>query len=249
MYTNYAPASKAVYDRTGQFPLLTKRAGRRFYLRAATEDLLGDRLGGREVLRLGDKTLNLLRERNLRKFQPVDARQCKVERLADLDPELEHLIANRQDHSLFRRTPEVFQWILRQPWLTEEKNTPLNYSFSCQAERFENILLKFTLPGHECGLLWLLIHNRALTAPYVFAESKRIYPFMARTLIHQMIEENCAYTTVRHPLLSEQLMTHKNRFLALRHMPQQLFAHQSILKEVPENLEIQDGDGDVVFTG
>ena len=249
IYTNYAPASKAVYDRTGQFPLLVKRDGRRFYLRAATEDLLGERVGARELLRLGDKTVNQLREHRLQKFKPVVNLQCKVERVSAFDQGMEVLILRVQEASLFRRTPEVFNWVLQHPWLTEENSAPLNYHFSFQASRFENILFKFTLPDLSIGFLWLVRHNQSMSAPYVFSESDQIYPFMARTLIHQMISSDCAHTTIRNPHLTKALMAFKNSFLFIRPMPQLVFAHRKMTDQIPGNMEIQDGDGDVVFTG
>lgn len=249
IYTNYAPASKAVYDQTGQFPLLLKRDGLRFYLRAATEDLLGERLGARELLRLGDKTVNLLREQKLQRFHPVDEQECKVERVSTLTPDLTALIHRVQATSLFRRTPEVFNWVQENPWLTEAYGASLNYHFSYHAHRFENILFKFTLPDLSMGLLWLVIHNRSMSAPYVFCESDKIYPFMARTLTHQMIRSNCAQTTIRNPHLSKALMAFKSSFLLDRPMPQMVFAHRTMKDQIPDNMEIQDGDGDVVFTG
>ncbi len=249
MYTNYAPESKAVYDQTGQFPLLVKRDGLRFYLRAATEDLLGERLGARELLRLGDLSVNKLREHGLGRFKAVAYRECKVERVSALNQDLEELIVRVQKSSLFQRTPEIFNWVLQHPWLTEENRTSLNYHFSYQATRFENMLFKFTLPDQSIGLLWLVIHNRSMSAPYVFCESDQIYPFMARTLTHQMISSDCAHTTIRNPKLTKALMAFKNRFLYIRPMPQLVFAHRTMTDQLSANMEIQDGDGDVVFTG
>ncbi len=249
MYTNYAPASKAVYDQTGQFPLLVKRDGRRFYLRAAAEDLLGERLGARELLRLGDRSVNKLREHGLGRFKAVAYRECKVERVSALNQVLEELIVRVQESSLFRRTAEEFNWVLQHPWLTEVYRASLNYHFSYQANRFENMLFKFTLPDQSIGLLWLVIHNRYMSAPYIFCESDQIYPFMARTLTHQMISSDCAYTTIRNPKLTKALMAFKNSFLYIRPMPQLVFAHRTKTDQIAGNMEIQDGDGDVVFTG
>jgi hypothetical protein len=238
-----------VYDQTGQFSLLVKRAGRRFYLRAAAEDLLGERLGARELLRLGDLSVNKLRERGLGRFKAVESQECKVERVSALNHVLEELIVRVQESSLFRRTAEEFNWVLQYPWLTEENKASLNYQFSYQANRFENMLFKFTLPDQSIGLLWLLIHNRSMSAPYVFCENDQIYPFMARILTHQMIGSDCAYTTIRNPKLTKALMAFKNRFLYIRPMPQLVFAHRTKTDQIPGNMEIQDGDGDVVFTG
>ncbi len=249
MYTNYAPASKAVYDQTGQFPLLVKRDGLRFYLRAAAEDLLGERLGARQLLRLGDLSVNKLREHGLGRFKAVENRECKVERVSALNQVLEELIIRVQKSSLFQRTADEFNWALQHPWLTEDYGASLNYHFSYQATRFENMLFKFTLPDQSIGLLWLVIHNRSMSAPYVFCESDQIYPFMARTLTHQMISSDCAHTTIRNPKLTKALMAFKNRFLYIRPMPQLVFAHRTITDQIPGDMKIQDGDGDVVFTG
>lgn len=249
MYTNYAPASKAVYDRTGNFPLLLERRGKRFYLRAAAEELLGDRLGGRGILRIGDQTINRLREKKLQGFEKVDGDLCRAEKVTSLKGEWKDLILRLQKGSLFQRDVDVFNWILAYPWVTEAKSDPLNYHFSYQSQRFENSLLSFTLPDRSKGLLWMILHNQALSVPYVFAESDLLYSFMARTLIHYMISRNCAYTTIRHPALAAQLTTHKKLFISIRDMPQLIFAHKALDKQIPGEREIQDGDGDVVFTG
>lgn len=248
MYTNYAPASKAVYDRTGHFPLLLEKNGKRFYLRAAAEELLGDRLGGQELLRFGDHAVNMLLERKLRKFESKNENLCRIERVTILDQGIREMIKRRQEQSLFRRDGDVFNWILDFPWVREEKKDTQDYHFSYKSDRFENLLLVFTLPDGSKGLLWLLLHNQALSVPYLFAESDLLYPVMARSLIQTMIAKNSAYTTIRHPLLAGHLSAHKNLFLSIRNMPQLIFAHKKIIQQVPRDMEIQDGDGDVVFT-
>ncbi|MEN8230133.1 MAG: GNAT family N-acetyltransferase [Bacteroidota bacterium] len=250
MYTNYAPASKALYDRTGQFPVLAQKDGKRFYLRSASKELLGNRLGSRELLKKGDQMVNRIREGKLQKFQPVDPSICRIERITTLDQEVVHLIRQSQGSSLFRRDDGIFSWILDHPWVTRQDVDTLNYQFTYKADKFENLLLKFILPGNKgLGLLWLVIHNQKLSAPYLFIDNEDIYPLMARTLIHTMITHGSAYSTIHHPELLDHLVQHKKWFLSLRNMPQLLFAHKKIIDLVPDNPEIHDGDGDVVFTG
>lgn len=249
MYTNYAPASKAVYDHSGRFPLFTERKGKRYYLRAAAEELLGDRLGGRGLLRFGDQVINRIRERKLHQFEEVNPELCQIEKVTRLDANWQELINRLQRESLFGRDAEVFDWILTYPWLTTSKVVPLNYHFSYQAGQFENILLSFTLPDRSKGLLWLLVHNQVLSVPYVFAESEQCFSHMARTLVQYMISRNCAYTTIRHAFLVKEMASFKQLFLSIRDMPQLIFAHRNIEGQVAREREIQDGDGDVVFTG
>jgi GNAT superfamily N-acetyltransferase len=250
MYTNYAPVSKAVYDRSGQFRVLVQRPGKRLYLRAASGDLLGKRVGSRKVLATGDQLINRLRERMLQKYQPVQPSQCRVERIESFDRQVTELINQSKEQSLFRRDSGIFSWILDNPWVTESEVEPLDYQFSYKADRYENLLWKFTLPGDKgLGLLWVVIHNRKMSAPYLFLNKEEIYPLMARTLIHTMIKHGCAYSTIRNTRLAESLKQHRRQFLSIRNMPQIYFSHKTIVDQVPMNMEIQDGDGDVVFTG
>ncbi len=250
MYTNYSPASKAVYDRTGQFPLLVQRPGKRFYLRSASNELLGDRLGSRKLLRTGDQLVNKLREGKLRKFQGTDIAQCDIEKINSFNTEVIQLIHQSQAFSFFHRDEGIFSWILDYPWVTDQKVDPLKYEFTYSANRFENLLLKFTLPTNTgTGFLWLVIHNHKLSAPYVFTNNKMIFSFMARTLLYTMITQGCSYSTIRHPELTEHLLNYKKWFLSIREMPQKIFAHKKIVNLVSGHRIIQDGDGDVVFTG
>lgn len=250
MYTNYAPDSKAVYDQTGAFPLLVRRNGKRFHLRSASGELLGSRLGGKGLMQAGDRLLNHIREGKLRKFDPVDPSRCRMERITSFDPEVSHLIAHSLENSLFRRDAGIFSWILDHPWVTGPGAEPLNYHFSYRARKFENILWKCSLPGERgLGLLWLVVHDRKLSAPYLFSSGPELYPMLARQLIHTMITTGCAYATIRHTELLPRLMEHKAWFLAIRPMPQLLFSHQELAGLVPAGRGIQDGDGDVVFTG
>jgi hypothetical protein len=250
MYTNYAPVSKAVYDRTGQFKMLIQKPGKRFYLRAASRELLGKRVGGRKVLGAGDQLVNRFREGMLQKYQPVQSSQCRVERIKSFDLQVTELINQSNEQSLFRRDSRDFSWILDHPWVTDGEAEPLNYQFSYKADRYENLLLKFTLPeGKGLGLLWLVIHNRKMSAPYLFVNSAEIYPLMARTLIHTMITYGSAYSTIRNTKLVFSLLQQRKQFLSIRNMPQLYFSHKKVADQVPESMEIQDGDGDVIFTG
>lgn len=250
MYTNYAPSSKALYDQTGQFPLMTSRPGKRFYLRSASKELLGDRLGNKALLKTGDQLVNKLREGKLQKFQGTDISLCNIEKINSFDTEITKLIHQSLTFSFFQRDEGIFSWILDYPWVTDQKVDPLKYEFTYGAIRFENLLLKFTLPDTTgIGLLWLVIHNQKLSAPYVFTNNKMIFSFMARTLLHTMITQGCSYSTIRHPALTEHLLNHKKWFLSIREMPQKIFAHKKIVNQVSGHRIIQDGDGDVVFTG
>ena len=98
-------------------------------------------------------------------------------------------------------------------------------------------------------MLWLIIHNNTLSAPYLFSENDSTYSAMAETIAKTMIQSRSTHATFRHPKLINELASFPKLFLHVRKMPQLIFAHKSVADLIPEQLSIQDGDGDVVFTG
>jgi hypothetical protein len=260
MYTNYAPESKAVYDRTGKFSIIAQREGKRFYLRSSSRELLGNRLGAENLLQLGDHLINKLRESRLQKFKAVEDGDYRLEKMDFTDALTDQttgslfktLVDPLQKQSLFGRDGGVFNWILNYPWVTAQKVDPLDYHFTYGAEKFKNMIWRISHKNKKeaaTGFLWLVLINKQLSVPYAIANQPEIYPLMARTIIHTMVRHNAAYLTIRHPDLLPGLKAFRNWFLTSRKMPQLLFAHEKIASEIPSGLLIHDGDGDVVFTG
>ena len=250
MYTNYAPESKALYDHTGRFKIIANREGLRFYLRSATEDLLGKRLGSRQLFGFSDRLINQLRERNLEKFKFPLKIQCNVKPIDGFVAQLSELVSKLQQDALFRRDREIFEWALEYPWVTEFECDPLNYHFSYTGNRFENIIYQTVHPDKDSqGILWLLLHNNVLSVPYLFAGDEDLHTCMAETIVRTMIDFGCTHTTIRNPELLEKVMAYKKIFLSVRKMPQLIFAHENLADLIPENPLIHDGDGDVMFTG
>lgn len=251
MYTNYAPESKALYDHTGRFRAIARREGKRFYLRSAAKELLGNRFGSQQLLHTADLLINNLREPGMKRRQlPKQKVQCLVEPVRKFDEHLAGLVKRLSEPSLFRRDSEIFKWALENPWVSRSEDNPLHYHFSYRANRFENKIYHFILPeGKGQGILWLLLHNNVLSVPYLFAESDAIYPCMAETTVRTMIDNGCTHTTIRTPELIEKLLDYRKIFLSVRKMPQLIFAHDNLVNLLPEQPLIQDGDGDVMFTG
>jgi len=250
MYTNYAPDSKALYDHTGRFKIIANREGLRFYLRSASEDLVGKRMGFRQFFGFSDRLINRLRERRIEKFKFPQGEQCNVKPVNGFVAQLSELVSRIQKDALFRRDREIFEWALEYPWVSEQACDPINYHFSYRANRFENIIYQTTHTDlNSQGILWLLLHNNVLSVPYLFAGDKVHHNCMAETIVRTMIACGCTHMTIRNPELIESLLAYKKIFLSVRKMPQLIFAHHSLIKLIPEQALIHDGDGDVMFTG
>lgn len=249
MYTNYAPDSKALYDHTGHFKEIARRDGKRFYLRSNAEELLENRVKSGGLLRMGDHIINQLRERSL-KSRKIPEFDFIAEEDFQEPTDIKGLISQKQQKNLFRRDADVFSWALAFPWVSQGEMSPLNYHFSYRADNFKNNLYKYShSESGNRGMLWLIHHNRALSAPYVFAEDEKLLASMAASLIRNMISLGCTHTTIRHAGLLSQMENYKKLFLHSKPMPQYIFAHQNLADSIPKGATIQDGDGDVMFTG
>ncbi len=250
MYTNYAPDSKALYDQTGRFRVIANREGKRFYLRSATEELLGKRLGSSKLLRTADQLINQLRELSLGRFKFQNQVPCHMEPIKGFDAKLWEMVDTLQQQSLFRRDREIFRWALENPWITQQESDPLHYHFSYRANRFENIIYHFNHPnGGSHGILWMLLHNNVLSVPYLFTENEKLHTCMTETIVRTMIDYGCTHTTIRNPELLQNMVTFNKIFLSVRKMPQLIFAHDNLASLLPDHPVIHDGDGDVMFTG
>jgi len=250
MYTNYAPVSKAVYDKTGRFKLLFRREGTRFYLRSAAGELLGKRLSVPAILNLTDSLINKISEKRLQRFQASVQKQYPVEQIDNFDQELITLFTQIQKDSLFRRDSTIFRWIIDHPWVASKPTEQVPYHFSYKTGYFENRLMKYVDSDKDItGFAWLLLHNRKMSVPYLFSGDDSFYNLVARDVLLSMIQHGSAYITIRHPSFLVAMQKLRKWFLSARDMPQLIFVHKKIAGLVPDSGTIHDGDGDVVFTG
>ena len=250
MYTNYAPDSKALYDHTGRFRLIARREGMRYYLRSNTEELLANRIKAGALLKMGDRVINQLREKQLTSFRFQESSSISLERIKEPAQDMEAIISLIQQDSLFRRDMNIFSWALGNPWVTDQDIPHINYHFSYRSDKFENIFFRFQNEENGArGMLWLIHHNRAISVPYLFTEDDQLMDAMASILTRTMIELGCTHTTTRHPGLNTRLEAFSRLFLSSKQMPQLVFAHNNLSDSIPPRAFIHDGDGDVMFTG
>lgn len=249
MYTNYAPESKAVYDKLNAFDLFRERPGRRYYLRSSLRVLLGGRIKSTGLLEFGDKLINSIHDPGLRVDQFRIPEGITAEQKEVLDPGLKEFISGQAAASLFRRGPEEFRWIREWPWVSEKPLISLEgtYQFSREVEKFRSKI--FELKSNKgTAFLWITIINSKAAVPYFFTDDPLLTIAARQLVLKEMISEACSYLTIRHPELGPVMGTRKNPFLFSRSMPQRYFCHKSLKNSIHEELQIHDGDGDCIFS-
>ncbi|MFC2112039.1 GNAT family N-acetyltransferase [Bacteroidota bacterium] len=265
MYTNYAPESKAVYDKSNRFELYKERPGIRYYQRSSFSRLLGNRSivyqRSRPLLSLADGVLNT--------FQDIRIR-IKKETLADLKIEEsnspDYIAVDFMEKSMAAgfsiRTQEDFDWITSYPWVIESPNADKSYFFSSVSPRFRNICIKIrNSEGDMTGFLWMVINGVKMTIPYIalnqLSEMKKVSSIEAETR-----EANEAFSRILNYYLQSNRIFYMTSYqshvinnfqpgplLGTRKMTQNYFATRDLLKQLPDpqSIQFQDGDGDVVF--
>ena len=250
MFTNFAPESKAVYDKSGHFEIYRERSGSRYHLRSSSASLLGGRSTvyrrSRLLLSMADGILNAVQDARTR---------LNREKLEDLDYEeqetidLESLafIESNGDTGFCARTHEDFNWISSYPWVKSGREKDSRYFFSSVSARFRNICIRTRDSGGEMnGFMWMVLNGEKMTLPYLSYRNGAL-PGLTRLLNHCLQEYRVSYLTTYHSPVMENFRPLP--LLARRKMTQKYIATRDLKKQLPDPAAIrfQDGDGDVVF--
>ena len=258
MYTNYAPESKAVYDKSSRFELYNERPGIRYYQRSSSAGLLGDRRTvyrrSRMLLSMADGMLNTVQSIRIR-MKRKDINDLDIEELPEIDLEALDIMEKNDGTGFCRRSMEDFNWITSYPWVKSGPQKDSRYFFSSVARNFKNICLKIRNPGGDLhGFLWMVLNGSQMTIPYaVFNpeafsdESSELSSFISRVLNHYIQTNRVSYLTAYQSTITENFRP--GPILGSRKMIQNYFATRDLIRQLPDPMSIpfQDGDGDVVF--
>jgi hypothetical protein len=249
MYTNYAPASKAVYDKSGQFQEIIVRAGNRYYLRSSLSTLFKERYKVPGLLELTDSIINSIHDRRLKSSSYSFEKDILISEIDSVDTELASLIESESKKSLFCRGIKEFDWIRKNPWIRSEDidDNLGDYQFSWKKSRFANKWIKIE-SSEGLAFLWITIVEEKFAVPYFYYNHQSLLNIAKKLIINEMAREKCSFFSSRHPELLVELNSSKRPFIISKSMPQRYFAHKALIDLFPSILTIHDGDGDCVFT-
>ncbi len=250
MFTNYAPESKAVYDKSTRFELYRERPGMRYYIRSSSAVLMGNRRTiyrrSRPLLSLADGILNTVQDvRTALKREDVGGLNIGEKEAVDL--QAVDFMERMQGTGFCARTHEDFDWITGFPWVKAGPARDDRYFFSSVSRRFRNICLTLRDAGGDIyAFLWLVLNGEKMTLPYaVLAPGTE--PDASRILNHYLQSNRVSYLTTYHSRITS--FFHPSPMLGARKMSQNYFATRELLRQFPDpgSVPFQDGDGDVVF--
>jgi len=243
MYSNYAPESHALYQKSGKFHLISHREGYGFYLYAKPSRLYRQRVKKPWwfFLHFGDMAFALVAAAK-RLVYSAPSLRLQVDIKSKPDEEFYRLFADR--HMLgFERGKNELEWIINHPWISHSKQNQAYY-FSHRAKQFFYRFLVLKDKGEACGLAMLQYRDGRLQVPY-FQVSKGGHEELAAWLIRYCRKKHVQYMIIYDPVLSEALAMHGKQFVYHKSKAQNIYASWQPSGYSPL---AYDGDGDYVFS-
>ena len=258
MYTNYAPESKAVYEKSGKFLKYLEIQGIRAHLRNSFGILLPPKhIFFRKIkplLFLSDFMFNFVHDLRIIAQQPFHPLQeSQLEFVDQIDNDIVQLISKSNDSEPTRRSKEELEWIIKYPWIIEhdgKNKIKGRYFFSSVARNYSNIALKvFDKRNIMIAFIMMIIIGEKLTIPYCYCLEEH-YGRLADIIFSLMLKKRINYVTVFHSRLAQQLLKKRYGFVFKKKMVRIYFSTTELFKILPEaeKISFQDGDGDVAFT-
>lgn len=249
MYSNYAEASKAVYDRTNKFKKLTTLYGYRYYYRSCLAQLLPAKSTFFKlvtpVLKLVDFIFNLFVKQKKR-ISPI---QYSVNKIINWNRSHEEFLTIFKQNELFKRNKETYSWIINFPWLkssTKTKEESKKYSFSLYAKQFNSNFYELKIDQKIIGIVHLSIRNKHLKLSYIYFVPKHL-DTLVDFIKTKIVSHKINFATIYHKELNDKLVQ-QNNYLKKRVFKQHFFATKKVLNCFNVIKSVQTGDGDSVFT-
>ncbi|MGC9330351.1 MAG: GNAT family N-acetyltransferase [Bacteroidales bacterium] len=243
MYTNYAPESHALYQKTGEFTLYSHKEGNGFYLYAKTHELLRHRVAPllMPLLHIADVFVWIVAALRSLLLSPGKNR-WSIEEKNSPDSEFLHMFDARRK-VCFERGANDLEWILKYPWV-KEKRQKQAYFFSHRAKRFYYRFIALKDEGNTTGFAMLQYRDGYLKVPYFQLDSDG-HTELAIYLVKFCKKHKIKLMTIFDPVLSEAVSMVRHPFLYKKQKSQNVYA---AWKPSCRHPLVSDGDGDYVFT-
>lgn len=255
MYTNYAPNSKALYDKTGEFELFTEKQGIRLYFKAEFEQLLVPRHKFfrliSPLLKIVDISFNIV-------LHPINHIKSKSHSkyLSNYEiftkPNVEILaFLQAENKSVFKRGTKEFRWIFEYPWVTTSTAVHKSYPFTWHANSFIYYFIVGKNNQNEiCDMAVIKLKDKVTSIPFVHKNNTNSN-YLYKAILGLCYKQNTSILTAYNEDIMEYLQKQKMVSFLKKAMCQKYF----ILNKFKETLAyknseiiVNDGDGDCIFT-
>ena len=258
MFANYAPESKAVYDKSGEFIKYASIDGVRVYLRFLFSEVLPPKSKLfrklKPVLKLSDYILNGIADVRLkREVSSLTQDLIRIKEVNTLDEETLEFIISKSENDFTSQKIKEIEWLRYYPWILEKEKlavTDKRYFFSSSSPRYKNIQLKvYCSDNRLVAYLMIIVIGNKLTLPYCYYSGDS-YKLIPDIVFKKMIEYKLSYATIYHPEVVKEILKQKKGYLYKKTIPRHYYCSVGLLNNLPdaETIKWQDGEGDAAFT-
>jgi GNAT superfamily N-acetyltransferase len=252
--TEYAAASRPIYERLGRFDFWAGEGGMRGYLRPNLADLLPPRGGWwprlRPLLRVADALLHPLNVVRLAVFHFKKIKKAPdVTYLAALDDATADFVATQaRQHDGPRRGRAELDWALAHPWVLGEPTEfdPKRFYFTSFAPDFRQWAAKMCdAEGRVCAFWWATLRDRHLKIRYCYATDLATEA-VTDAVLALALRHDVAMLTVQWPPLAAVLLARGGPFFFKKKFAQPFVVSKGCGDAT--SFRFQSGDADAVFT-
>lgn len=255
MYSNYAEASKRLYDKTNRFQLLYNLEGARFYMRFSLGEILPKKNNTFKKTKMVWKGVDLFLN-SVFDVRRAFFRNKKNDFIVKQDEKMNELIVafikNNGKNNLFDRGKLEFDWIRDFPWVlsNEAAKTESNhYYFSVYSKELQsNIFTLYDKNENLIAVLFIVIRDGDMKIPYAFFKDTN-KELVSSFIVNKVKLYKINTITTYHKDIEKEFIK-KLTFIYKKKFVQNFFSTKSLFNFMKdkENIVVQPGDGDSVFT-
>jgi hypothetical protein len=254
LFADLTPLTYEIVCKTGFFQGRI-RMGTRGYLRMPLADILPQKNRVFRTLKwlfsATDFVFNLFWEFRLRIWKNRNQIDKKIEYqfISELDSSIISLIKQESTRELIRRGEEEFNWIHDYPWVIQGEPEPFTkrYSFTSHARRFEHHRVKIIESNQVKAFLIITLRDNHLKVPYLYYKTGSL-SYVMDFLLHFMISSRVQYISVFRQDLADYLIKYRTPMIWKKRIARYTAVSKDLAGILPEVYQLQDGDGDSVFT-
>lgn len=202
------------------------------------------------LLKLGDWCLNgfqALRLKSGKKaFSDIETTTIKT-----FDEASVCFIEEYNTTELIGRNDAVLNWIINYPWIDNQPNGQgafsEKYFFSAHAIRFLNRIIQVKKGDEIIAVLFFTFRDGVVRLPYVYFGAKDLST-IGSIVINLLVDWRADTFICFHPTLQDWFRQQKGPFYHRKEISKTIGIPTTLLPHLNTHPQLQDGDGDVVFT-
>lgn len=253
MYTNYAPASKKVYDKTGVFEVYASHSGCRFHMKSNMAEILPSRFPALKAIKKLLPTADNFFNHYVLPFLTEPGMKSRLSYSFIIksklnSEELDLLFSN----TLTKRSEKEFNWILNFPWVKEisqmDEGILRKYFFSAAADVFKQYFIIVYKRGVLVSIVMFTIKNTQMKVPYYYSQDMDV-GLIADLVFKEAWKNGVSYIDIYNENLTGEMKLKTAYYAFSKNRERNYMVSKDIIQEFPDanTVKVPDGEGDVVF--